>query len=396
MYGRPVTPPAPGKPGGPAGPSKAAARSTSTAGQPEENAPGAEAFGPGDGIDHGARVVSCSIDSRTSAFGAHVLAAVPLAGSELAAVALGDGRVAFPGLAHAQPAAEDLDLATMVLSVAPDPARGRVLLGMEDGRLLAVRPGAGSDLLADTGAGWIEALAVDPDSGRIALAQGRTVQLLDSDGGALGLFRDHPSTLTGLAFSPGGGALAAAHYGGVSVYTLDDGERRQLRWHGSHIAVRWSPDGRFIATAMQDRELHCWPADGSSNGVRMAGYPTKVRDLAFTPDGAFLAAAGADTLTAWDCRGKGPGGKPPLEVGYVFDALVTRVAPRPGGAELAAGYDDGTVLIGRIESGRCTIARAGGGAPVSALAWTPDGTRLLAGTEDGTFAVLTPAAAAQA
>jgi WD40 repeat protein len=374
MYGRPMTPP--------------------PAAQPEERAPGAEAFGPGDGIDHGARVVSPRIHAATAAFGAHVLAAVPLADARTAAVALGDGRVVFPGLGDGEPRPADLELGAMALSVQGDPGRGRVLIGTEDGRLLAVRPGAEPVVLADTDAGWIEALAVAPDGGRIAFAQGRTVQLLDAAGGETGLFRDHPSTVTGLAFSPSGGALAAAHYGGVSVYTLDDGERRQLRWHGSHIAVRWSPDGRFIATAMQDRELHCWPADASSNGVRMAGYPTKVRDLAFTPDGAFLTAAGADTVTAWDCRGKGPGGKPPLEVGYVFDGLVTRVAPRPGGAELAAGYDDGAVLIGGIESGHCTIARAGGGAPVSALAWTDDGTRLLAGTEDGSFAVLTPETAA--
>jgi WD40 repeat protein len=362
--------------------------------QPEESAPGAEAFGPGDGIDHGARVVSPRIHSTTSDVGAHVLAAVPLPAGDTAAVALGDGRVLFPALHDGAAEGDPLELGAMALSVAGDPHGRRVLIGTEDGRLLAVQPGAEPNVLADTDAGWIEALAVDATGGRIAFAQGRTVQLLGGDGGDLGLFRDHPSTVTGLAFSPAGGAFAAAHYGGVSVYSLDDGERRQLRWHGSHIAVRWSPDGRFIATAMQDRELHCWPADGSSNGVRMAGYPTKVRDLAFTPDGAFLTAAGADTVTAWDCRGKSPGGKPPLEVGYVFDALVTRVAPRPGGIELAAGYDDGTVLIGGIESGHCTIARAGGGAPVSALAWTPDGTRLVAGTEDGTFAVLTPERAA--
>jgi WD40 repeat protein len=370
MYGRPMTAP--------------------VQAQPEEGAPGSEAFGPGDGIDHGARVVSPRIHSTNAAFGAHVLAAAPLPDTSTAAVALGDGRVVFPSLGKDGSAAEELELGAMALSVALDPTGGRVLIGTEDGQLLAVRPYGAPEVLADTDSGWIEALAVDPTSGRIAFAQGRTVQLLDADGSDLGLFRDHASTVTGLAFSPAGGALAAAHYGGVSVYTLDDGERRQLRWHGSHIAVRWSPDGRFIATAMQDRELHCWPADGSSNGVRMAGYPTKVRDLAFTPDGAFLAAAGADTVTAWDCRGKGPGGKPPLEVGYVFDALVTRVAARPGGAELAAGYDDGTVLIGGIESGNCTIARAGGGAAVSALAWTPDGSQLLAGTEDGAFTVLTP------
>ena len=389
MYGRPMTPPAPTQPGAGTG-------SAQSPSQPEERAPGAEAFGPGDGIDHGARVVSPRIHSTTVKLGAHVLAAVPLPAGDTAAVALGDGRVLFPSLHDGATEADPLELGAMALSVAGDPHGGRVLIGTEDGRLLAVQPGAEPSVLADTDAGWIEALAVDATGGRIAFAQGRTVQLLDADGGDLGLFRDHPSTVTGLAFTPAGGAFAAAHYGGVSVYRLDDGERRQLRWHGSHIAVRWSPDGRFIATAMQDRELHCWPADGSSNGVRMAGYPTKVRDLAFTPNGAFLAAAGADTVTAWDCRGKGPGGKPPLEVGYVFDALVTRVAPRPGGQELAAGYDDGTVLIGGIESGHCTIACAGGGAPVSALAWTPDGTRLVAGTEDGTFAVLTPERAAQA
>jgi WD40 repeat protein len=53
---------------------------------------------------------------------------------------------------------------------------------------------------------------------------------------------------------------------------------KTFEWHGSHTAVSWSPDGKFIVTAMQDREMHCWRWRDRES-MRMSGYPSKIRAL---------------------------------------------------------------------------------------------------------------------
>ena len=98
--------------------------------------------------------------------------------------------------------------------------------------------------------------------------------------------------------------------------------------------------------------------------------------------------SGADTVTSWGFMGGGPGGKPPLEFGYVFNGTVTAVAASPKRHLVAGGYDDGTVLIGDIEKGDAVIARPAGGATMTALAWSSDGACVVAGTEKGEIALM--------
>ena len=131
--------------------------------------------------------------------------------------------------------------------------------------------------------------------------------VLDRDGSELARFDDHPSTVAGLAFSKDGSQIACAHYEGISVHHIDEPARRtdKLDWHGSHTLVTWSPDGKFIVSAMQENEMHCWRMP-EGKGMRMSGYPKKIRALSWTADGKFLAASGADTVTSWSFAGKGP------------------------------------------------------------------------------------------
>jgi len=50
---------------------------------------------------------------------------------------------------------------------------------------------------------------------------------------------------------------------------------------------------------------------------------------------------------------------------------------------VAAGFEDGLAVLVRVNDGAEIIARRPAGAPVSALAWDPNGSRLAVGTEDG-------------
>ncbi len=59
------------------------------------------------------------------------------------------------------------------------------------------------------------------------------------------------------------------------------------------------------------------------------------------------------------------------------------VACHPRQDIVAGGYGDGTVLIVRIEDGAEILAKRPGQAPVTALAWSADGTLLAFATESG-------------
>ena len=67
---------------------------------------------------------------------------------------------------------------------------------------------------------------------------------------------------------------------------------------------------------------------------------------------------------------------------------MTHLATHPTLCQAAAGYSDGSVLIGDIRRGDAVIAKAPGGGAVSAIAWAPDGRSLCAGTAGGTLALM--------
>jgi WD40 repeat protein len=298
------------------------------------------------------------------------------------------------------------------LALAAGPDMGSFLVGCDDGSLarIDVRSAAAETLFAVPNR-WIETLAAHPGRARIACGAGRSVHVLNDRGAVTHIFDEHPSAPTGIAFAPGGDALAVSHYNGASIWRLpeagagagtgagagagagagggaeDPAQARSLSWRGSHTGISWSPDGRFVVTATQERELHCWNL-GSGRDLRMSGYARKVHAMAWTACSGYLAASGADTVTSWPCDGEGPAGRPPLEFGYAYNSVVSQVAAHPRDATIAGGYDNGTVLVGDIRTGDALIAKAPGGGGVTALAWSSDGGWLVTGCEDGTVTVV--------
>ena len=67
---------------------------------------------------------------------------------------------------------------------------------------------------------------------------------------------------------------------------------------------------------------------------------------------------------------------------------VAVVACHPTQDIVAAGYADGIVLLVRVEDGAEILAKRPGDAPITALAWSTDGTLLAFGTESGEAGIL--------
>lgn len=303
------------------------------------------------------------------------------------AVAAGDGGLRWfdpAALPEAAPPPVPVhDGAILTLAAGKDEA----VTGGDDGWVAAVSPGEAPRRLLKAARGWINHLAADRDSGRIAACAGRGVHVLNADGSARLTLDDHPSTVAAVALTKGGRRVAAAHYGGVTLWSAERaGEPRRLDWKGSHIAAAFSPDGRFLLTAMQEAALHGWRL-ADAHDIRMSGYPAKTKSLSWSADGRWLCCSGAEVVTAWDFAGEGPMGRPPREL-CPGEALAVVVACHPAHALMAAGFEDGTVRVGQIDDGgEAELPPAGDDeTPVAALAWAADGTTLFAGTEGGAIA----------
>jgi WD40 repeat protein len=263
----------------------------------------------------------------------------------------------------------------------------RLVTGGDDGRVVATGPGGESTILAETGGAWIDALALH-GSGAVAWSAGRAVTARD-DKGRQKTFQA-PSTARGLVFAPKGYRLAVSHYNGASLWFPNiEAKPEVLDWKGSHLDVVWSPDGRFVVTAMQENAMHGWRLAPDRGHMRMSGYATKPRSLSWSFGGAWLATSGADAAIVWPFDSKeGPTGKAPRELG-LRPSRVARVAFHPHVNVLAIGYEDGCVLLVRFDDGAEILARrASVGSAITALAWDAKGGRLAFGAADGQAGIL--------
>ncbi len=311
----------------------------------------------------------------TYSFDAYVAAALFV--REGNAFCLGDGTVRFENGQTVQ-AHEGA-----VLCAAAHPTGFGVLTGGDDGRLVWSRP-EGAEVIADLKGRWIDAVAGDP-TGLIAFAAGRAVHVRDARDAAFTRAFPHEKSVTNLAFDPRGRKLAAATYGGVVQWFARIAEQKptMLKWAGSHIAARWSPDGRFIVSAMQENALHGWRLQDGRD-MRMGGYPAKPRSLSFLAKGALLATSGAAGVVVWPFGGaNGPMGREAAEIGADDTALVTQVAGHPDGHRVVAGLDDGRLWTADLAGRERTPLRADTGGAITALAVSPDGRRAAWGAEDG-------------
>src|SRR6266851_5738503 len=195
-----------------------------------------------------------------------------------------------------------------VLCAASDGSR--IVMGGDDGKLVSLSAKGEVTLLAtDPKRRWIDNTALHPD-GAVAWSAGKTAFVRSGKGEEKSF--DVPSTVGGLAFAPKGLRLAVAHYNGVTLWFPNMVATAEvLEWAGSHLAVTFSPDNKFLVTAMHEPALHGWRL-ADNRHMRMTGYPGRVRSMSWTADGKSLATSGANQLILWPFQGKdGPMGKAP-------------------------------------------------------------------------------------
>ncbi len=218
----------------------------------------------------------------------------------------------------------------------------------------------------------VYAVAFSPDGTQVATAGWEGLcRIFDPRSGALlATLQSTPLPLFDVAFSPDGRQVATA--GGDGFVRVWDWEGEQLihsldgregnpeeagqALEQDLYAVAFSPDGKTVAAGGRARTILTWStADGRLTGVQRDAHVDRVRDLAYSPDGQWLASASWDvTAKIW-----------PAALGTVWRTLtghtnrVTAVAFRPDGKQIATGGVDGNVLFTLLASDELTkLARS--------------------------------------
>jgi WD40 repeat protein len=188
--------------------------------------------------------------------------------------------------------------------------------------------------------------------------------------------------IVSLAFSPDGKYLATGGYTNdvIRLWDVSEGkEVRQLRASGPHVgALAYAPTGKALASGSSDGELALWDLDAGTK-TWQSKQPGEVRALAFAPNGKTLAVGGGPEY-GWD-RGKQndtflalvsvKDGKQVRRVRTGGEGVASLAFSRDG-ATLAAGLG-GTIRVWDAATGKERSSAIGHEHWVGAVAVSEDG-----------------------
>lgn len=196
----------------------------------------------------------------------------------------------------------------------------------------------------------------------------------------------HGDWVRGLAFDPEGKSLASAGWDDqVSLWNLE--RRTAMLHHTDHLggawAVAFSPSGDVMATGAGNGCLAFYPPGQASPLAKRIAHRMPLTSLAFTPDGKYLLTASHDrTVQLWNAPWQQY-----LDTVQEHKSWVYCVAASSDSQLIAAGDEEGVVLVSRVAEDGSPLTIRGHRGPVSGLAFAPRGRLLLSVGWDGTARV---------
>src|SRR5579883_440863 len=142
-----------------------------------------------------------------------------------------------------------------------------------------------------------------------------------------------------------------------------------------------TPDGKTLATG-SFQEVILWDAKTGVPKARIGGFAHVVTCLAYSPDGALLAAGGGAPTEDGEVRLFDAAGKPVAEIKGGHSDTVFGVCFSPDGKLLATAGADKFVKVFAVPSGKLVKSFEGHTHHVMDVGWTPDGKKLVSAGAD--------------
>jgi WD40 repeat protein len=223
-----------------------------------------------------------------------------------------------------------------------------------------------------------------PNSGNLRESPG-IVKLWDHEANKEVLtFDKQVGVVLSVAYRPDGRHVASSSLNKDNSFVVWEAKTgavvRVVRGHVSHIhRLRYSPDGRLLASASTDGTVKLWSSDTFEEALSISAHPAPVIDVAFSPDGSRFASAGEDgTVRVWETATGAPVGSPLR--GHTGSALGVTFSP--DGKRIASAGFDKTVRLWDAATFKEKLTLRGHTDTVWSVAFSPDGRRLVSASFD--------------
>ncbi|HEY7416951.1 MAG TPA: protein kinase [Ktedonobacteraceae bacterium] len=208
------------------------------------------------------------------------------------------------------------------------------------------------------------------------------------------IFTGHLAAVNAVSWSPDGKFIVSASddkY--VQIFDAHSGKRQRIyTGHTEEVAaVAWSPSGTFIVSGGQDRTVQVWHANNGAKVLTYQGHTDRVNAVSWSFDSLQIASGSEDkTVQTWDAASGG------INFNFVgHTAGVLCVGWQPDGSSVASGSWDGTLrdwatvqLGDHFNAGDQIFSYGGhGNNEVYALDWSPDGNFLVSAGADQTVQI---------